>query len=47
MSKLIVTGVDGNFGSWVASHIESLTSKENLILTLRFDRDHNLHSLRC
>ena len=37
MSKVIVTGVDGNFGSYVASHIEKLTSKENLIFTCPFE----------
>lgn len=37
MSKLIVTGVDGNFGSYVATHIEKLTNKENLIFTCPFE----------
>lgn len=37
MSKFIVTGVDGNFGNYVATHIETLTSKENLIFTCPFE----------
>lgn len=37
MAKFIVTGVDGNFGNYVATHIEKLTTKENLILTCPFE----------
>lgn len=37
MGKFIVTGVDGNFGNYVATHIEKLTSKENLIFTCPFE----------
>ena len=36
MSKVIVTGVDGNFGSYVASHIEKLTSKEEFNIYMSF-----------
>lgn len=35
--KYIVTGVDGNFGGWVAKHITELTDKENLIFTCPFE----------
>ncbi len=37
MSKLIINGVDGNFGGYVASHIEKLAKKEDLILTVPFE----------
>lgn len=37
MSKLIVTGVDGNFGGYVARNIIKLTGKENLIFTCPFE----------
>ncbi|WP_080146007.1 NmrA family NAD(P)-binding protein [Marinilactibacillus piezotolerans] len=37
MTKYIVTGVDGNFGGYVAEHITSLTDKENLIFTCPFE----------
>lgn len=38
MSKLIINGVDGNFGYYVASHIEKLVKKEDLILTVPFEK---------
>lgn len=37
MSKLIVNGVDGNFGGYVARHIEKLAKKEDLIFTVPFE----------
>lgn len=37
MTKIIVTGVDGNFGGYVAKNIEQLTNKENLIFTCPFE----------
>ncbi len=37
MSKFIVTGVDGNFGGYVASHIEKIAAKEDLIFTCPFE----------
>lgn len=36
MSKIIVTGVDGNFGAYVADHILEKTAKANLIFTCPF-----------
>jgi NAD(P)H dehydrogenase (quinone) len=38
MSKIIVTGVDGNFGSQVVATISKLVKKENLILTCPFEK---------
>lgn len=38
MAKIIVTGVDGNFGGFVARNITGLTGKENLIFTCPFDK---------
>ena len=35
--KLIISGVDGHFGGYVATHIEKLVKKENLILTAPFE----------
>lgn len=37
MTKYIVTGVDGNFGGYVARNITKLTDKENLIFTCPFE----------
>ncbi len=37
MAKLIINGVDGNFGGYVATHIEKLAKKEDLILTVPFE----------
>lgn len=37
MSKLIINGVDGNFGGYVARHIESLVKKEDLIFTVPYE----------
>jgi NAD(P)H dehydrogenase (quinone) len=37
MAKIIVTGVDGNFGGFVARNITKLTAKENLIFTCPFE----------
>ncbi|MFA9377891.1 MAG: NAD(P)H-binding protein [Lachnotalea sp.] len=38
MSKIIVTGVDGNFGSQVVKTITTLVKKEDLILTCPFEK---------
>ncbi len=38
MSKIIVTGVDGNFGAHVVETITKLVNKENLILTCPFEK---------
>jgi NAD(P)H dehydrogenase (quinone) len=38
MSKIIVTGVDGNFGSQVVKTISTLVKKEDLILTCPFEK---------
>lgn len=38
MSKIIVTGVDGNFGSIVVDTIKNLVKKEDLILTAPFEK---------
>lgn len=35
--KLIVNGVDGNFGGYVATHIEKFAKKEDLIFTVPFE----------
>ncbi|MFQ7172981.1 MAG: hypothetical protein ACLRQF_13470 [Thomasclavelia ramosa] len=37
MSKVIVTGVDGNFGGYVARNITQLKEKEDLIFTCPFE----------
>lgn len=37
MTKMIVTGVNGNFGGHVAQQITKLTNKENLIYTCPFE----------
>ena len=37
MSKVIVTGVDGNFGGYVARNITQLKEKEDLIFTSPFE----------
>lgn len=37
MAKIIVTGVDGNFGGFVADHITELVKKEDLIYTCPFE----------
>lgn len=33
MTKIIVNGVDGNFGSQVAKHIQNLLPKDDLLFT--------------
>lgn len=38
MSKIIVTGVDGNFGGTVVRYISDLVKKEDLILTCPFEQ---------
>ncbi len=38
MPKIIVTGVDGNFGGFVARNITKLTDKKNLIFTCPFEQ---------
>ena len=38
MSKIIVTGVDGNFGGNVVRYISQLVKKEDLILTCPFEK---------
>ena len=33
MTKIVVNGVDGNFGSQVAKHIQNLLPKDDLLFT--------------
>ena len=38
MTKIIVTGVDGNFGGYVAENITKIAKKEDLIFTCPFEK---------
>mgnify|MGYP000101021794 CR=1 FL=1 len=41
MSKIVINGVDGNFGSLVAKYALELMNKEDLVFTAQFDQNEN------